>query len=71
MLERYLDRVEAATYLANLGLKTSPKTLQKYATVGGGPIYRRFGHRAVYTASDLNAWAKSRLSEPMTSAVES
>jgi hypothetical protein len=70
MPERYLDRAEAAAYLGNLGLKTSPKTLQKYASVGGGPSYRRFGYRAVYTASDLNAWATSRLSAPMSSAGE-
>jgi hypothetical protein len=70
MSERYLDRTEAADYLKELGLRTSRTTLQKYASVGGGPAYRRFGHRAVYTPSDLNAWAQSRLSEPMTSAVE-
>jgi hypothetical protein len=70
MPERYLDRAEAAAYLVSLGLKTSPKTLQKYASVGGGPSYRRFGYRAVYTASDLNTWAASKLSAPMTSAGE-
>jgi hypothetical protein len=55
MLERYLDRAEAAAYLVSLGLRTSRTILQKYASIGGGPAYRRFGHRAVYTPSDLNA----------------
>lgn len=66
MPERYLDRAEAAAYLGDLGLRTSRTTLQKYASVGGGPTYRRFGHRAVYTAADLESWAKSKLSDPKT-----
>ena len=39
MLKKYLNRREAAAYLTALGLKTSPNTLQKQATVGGGPPY--------------------------------
>lgn len=68
MPERYVDRAEAADYLKSLGLKISRTTLQKYASVGGGPVYRRFGHRAVYTSTDLKVWAESKLSAPMTSA---
>ena len=66
MPERYLDRAEASAYLVDLGLKTSRTTLQKYASVGGGPTYRRFGHRAVYTIADLKSWAESKLSDPKT-----
>jgi hypothetical protein len=62
--ERFLDRVEASQYLADKGLRISPKTLQKFATVGGGPAYQRFGGRAVYRASGLNAWIEQRLSAP-------
>lgn len=57
----YLDRSEAAEYLTGLGLRTAKGTLQKWVTTGGGPAYRRFGKRAVYTVSDLNAWAESKL----------
>ena len=65
---RYLDRREAAQYLTEqLGLKTSWRTLQKLATVGGGPTYRIFGIRAVYTAPDLDGWADAKLSAPRTS----
>ncbi len=64
---RYLDRAEAAEYLATRGLRVAKGTLQKLATVGGGPIYRRFGHRAVYQAADLDTWAQAKLSAPRCS----
>ena len=57
----FLDRPEAAEYLTERGLRTTKTTLQKYATIGGGPPYQRFGHRAVYTRSNLDAWAESKL----------
>ncbi len=60
---RYLDRREAAEYLTSQrGLKVSRNTLQKMATLGGGPPYRVFGIRAVYTMEDLDDWAASKLS---------
>jgi len=61
---KFLDRTEAAQYLAELGLRVSKNTLQKWATVGGGPVYRRFGNRAVYQAGDLDEWALAKLSAP-------
>lgn len=67
MTQEYLERAEAAEYLTARGLRTSKNTLQKYATVGGGPVYRRFGARAVYTAADLDAWAEKKLSAPRAS----
>lgn len=70
MQTRYLSRKEAAEYLAERGLRISHTTLQKFATVGGGPTYRRFGSRAVYTPADLDAWAESKLSAPMNSTSE-
>ena len=65
--EKFLDRSEAADYLTSRGFKTSKNTLQKYVTVGGGPIYRRFGKRAVYLASDLDEWVLGKLSSPRCS----
>lgn len=62
--DRYLDRREAAEYLTDLGLRVSAGTLQKWVSTGGGPIYRRWGHRAVYRRSDLDAWAAEKLSRP-------
>lgn len=68
MEHRYINRAEAAQYLTEQwGLRTSKNTLQKWVTTGGGPIYRRFGMRAVYRCQDLDAWAEAKLSAPRTS----
>lgn len=64
MENKFLDRTEAAQYLAERGLRVSKNTLQKWATVGGGPVYRRFGNRAVYQTGDLDEWALAKLSAP-------
>lgn len=64
---RFLDRAEAAQYLTNRGLRVCKSTLQKWVTVGGGPAYRRFGQRAVYQTSDLDAWAEQKLTAPRRS----
>ena len=60
--KQYLDRREAAEYVESKGLPLRWTTLQKFATVGGGPVYRRFGRKAVYTRQDLDAWIAQRLS---------
>ena len=63
MLTAFLDRRDAADYLTNQrGLRTSWRTLQKFATVGGGPLYQVFGNRAVYTTENLDKWADGKLS---------
>lgn len=65
---RYINRAEAAQYLTNdLGLQISKNTLSKWVTTGGGPVYRRFGKRAVYLVQDLNDWALQKLSQPRIS----
>lgn len=66
----YRDRREAADYLTARGYKTSWRTLQKLATVGGGPRYRIFGNRALYTDLDLDDYAESKLSAPRYSTSE-
>ena len=70
MDQAYLSRPEAADYIRARGLIISKNTLQKYATVGGGPVYRRFGSRAVYTPADLDAWIEQKLSGPIVSTSE-
>lgn len=67
MHTKYLSRPEAAEHLNGRGLPITKGTLQKYATVGGGPIYYRFGNRALYAAADLDAWATEKLSAPRRS----
>lgn len=48
---RYLHTVDAATWL---GL--SPRTLEKYRCLGGGPIFHKFGGRVMYALPDLQKW---------------
>ncbi len=63
----YLDRNQASEYVTRQGLPLAKTTLQKFATVGGGPVYRRFGRRAVYLASDMDAWIAGKLTAPRRS----
>ena len=68
MKDRYYQRKEAAKYLTEeLGLPTANSYLQKLATVGGGPVYQRFGKYAVYTKDDLDAYAAAKLTAPRSS----
>ena len=60
-MKRFLTRREAASYLSERGLPVTKNTLQKFATIGGGPTYSIFGNRAVYTPDELEAWAEARL----------
>ena len=64
MDDKYLDRAGAATYLSEKGLKITKGTLQKYATVGGGPEYQHFGNRVVYKPPKLDVWADQKLATP-------
>jgi len=69
-MSKFLSRTEAATYLADRGIPYSKNTLQKKATVGGGPTYRRFGNRAIYTPEDLDRWIEENMSAPRRSTSE-
>lgn len=53
----YLTTQQAALYI-NL----SPRTLEKYRRVGGGPTYAVYGARAVrYSIASLDEWKNARL----------
>jgi hypothetical protein len=64
---RYLTRTAAAEHIRSLGLPVTRGSLNKWASVGGGPRYHRFGSRAVYTVDDLDAWVRQRLGAPVVS----
>ena len=61
---RYLDQDQASEYLAERGLPIAPKTLGKLRTVGGGPLYRKFGRKPIYAPVDLDIWADEKLGTP-------
>jgi predicted site-specific integrase-resolvase len=44
-----LSRKEAADYLC-----LSPRTLEKWAVTGEGPVFHRLGTRVIYCVSDLD-----------------
>ena len=68
--ERRLTRAEAATFLSERGFRVAYATLNKYASVGGGPLYESFGRRPLYRPADLLAWVASRSSGPRRSTSE-
>ena len=66
--KEYLTRGQAAEYCIKQGLPVSPKTLAKYACVGGGPKFRKFGTmRVIYKVEDLDEWIERRLSKIFSS----
>jgi hypothetical protein len=52
----YYSNREAADFL-----RLSPRTLEKYRVIGGGPPFRKFGSRVFYTLADLEVWAGQRI----------
>ena len=65
-----LTRRAAAAALTAAGYPTAPATLARKASVGGGPVFRRYGSRVIYRWRDLLAWAEGRLSPLMRSTGE-
>jgi hypothetical protein len=41
-------------------LRLSPRTLEKQRVIGGGPRFRKFGRRVMYSVTDLDTWADQR-----------
>lgn len=68
--QEFLSRIEAAQYVREQGLPLSKRTLQKYATIGGGPNFYKFGNRAVYRREHLDEWIRRKLGEPAISTSE-
>jgi hypothetical protein len=59
-----LTRPQAASALTKSNRPISPETLSTLASRGGGPNYRLWGKRALYSWGDLLSWAEARLSAP-------
>lgn len=65
-----LTRDAVANALTAAGFPISAATLATKATRGGGPPYQLFGRRPLYSWGGSLAWAKARLSPPVTSSSE-
>lgn len=64
LIVRRMSRAEAAAYLTSNGYRVSVATLSKYACVGGGPMFEKFGRRPLYTERALLDWVKKKTSPP-------
>jgi hypothetical protein len=69
-LDALLTRDRLAEALTEAGYPTKAKTLATKASRGGGPPYRKFGPRAIYTWAHALEWARGRLTEPRRSTSE-
>ena len=56
-----LTRGQAIEYIRSKGFPIGVNMLALYATIGGGPIYSRWGNKTLYRVSDLDAWINSKL----------
>ena len=71
LTERLLRRVEAAAYVVNtFGIPCAARTMAKYASIGGGPAFRRAGRIPLYARADLDDWALGKLSARVASTSE-
>lgn len=70
MQKDFLRRTEAAEYLKKKYGHGSPRTLAKLATLGGGPVFRKFGRITLYRVEDLDQWALEGMSAPVKSTSE-
>lgn len=63
-----LRRTEVPAYLLNNhGIPVALATLNKLASIGGGPEMQYAGRIPLYTREALDAWAERRLSKPVQS----
>jgi len=65
-----LRRNEVARALTEAGFPTAASTLAWLASMGGGPIFTKYGRYPIYQWGDVLDWAESRLSRPVKSTSE-
>lgn len=66
-----LRRSEVPAYLMDKhGIPVALATLNKLASLGGGPAMQYSGRTPLYHVDDLDRWANERLSKPVASTSE-
>lgn len=66
-----LRRNEVPAYLMEKhGIPIAVATLNKLASIGGGPLMTYAGRIPLYHVDDLDAWAEERLSKPVRSTAD-
>jgi hypothetical protein len=63
----FLRRAAAAGYVRERYGFCTKKSLDKLATVGGGPEFRKVGNYALYEPAKLDEWALSKIGAPQKS----
>ena len=66
-MDRLYDTSAASKRLSELGIPRTKATLRRLRGAGGGPSYRVFNGKPVYSEADLIAWIEERLSPPRRS----
>jgi hypothetical protein len=69
-LDAFLRRKELAVALTEAGFPTAEATLATKATRGSGPPFRLYGRIPIYRWGDALDWARSRLSDLVSSTSE-
>ncbi|GBQ19642.1 helix-turn-helix domain-containing protein [Gluconacetobacter azotocaptans] len=59
---RHLRTPQAAEWLG-----ISPRTLERYRTLGCGPVFHKLGNRVTYTLADLKDWVENGISKSIFS----
>jgi hypothetical protein len=65
-----LTRDKLAQALTDRGYPTTQSALEVLASRGGGPVYQRYGKRAIYRWGNALSWAESRCTPPRRSTSE-
>jgi hypothetical protein len=60
MNEIVYDPRAASAFLRERGHRASEQTLAKLRSIGGGPLFQKFGRHVRYPESALEAWMKAR-----------
>lgn len=69
--EGELPRAEVpGWFYENYGFRMSVPTLETYASLGIGPVYRLVSRRARYSIKELRIWADDRISSPSSKAAD-
>lgn len=65
------DPEEASRFLTDVcGVPTAKSTLAKLRTIGGGPVFQKFGKHVRYAEARLREYAASRISPERRSTSE-
>ena len=65
---RRLRRSDASRYLNDTwGIQRAPSTLAKLAVQGGGPKFENCGRGPLYLTTELDSWARAKISGLMES----